>query len=181
MRSVKTQVKVPSIQLRIIKSDNSSYKDHPAEPKSFNPRSISANSSFRAVFRVPKPIPNQNLTKSHPINKSYLKNSLTIKSSPISSQYQNLNDLQYLSHLCQKIVKKHDDLKRKIERQNTFLKKHNTNTPSPYIIPKLSSLSPNKYSPLPMKSEYSKEELITFRPSNTPQRKQFHFPRDIFK
>lgn len=183
MRSVKTQVKVPSIQLKIVKSDNSTYKTPSAEPQTSKPRSISAHNSFRAVFKAPKRITKQNPTKFHPLNKADFQNSLIIKSSPISSQYQNLNDLQYLSNLCQKMVKKQDDLKRKIEHQNTFLKKHNQNTPSPFFIPKLFSLSPSKYSPLPppMKSDCSKEELITFRPSYTPQRKQFRFPREIFK
>ncbi|OMJ89124.1 hypothetical protein SteCoe_8749 [Stentor coeruleus] len=183
MRSVKTQLKVPSFQLKITKSDNSVYISHPSEPQTSKPRSISAHNSFRAVFRAPKRIHNQNQGRFNPKIKADLQNSLIIKSSPISSQYENLNDLQYLSHLCQKMVKKQDDLKRKIEQQNTFLARHNANTPSPYFIPKLSSLSPDKFSqmPLPMKSDCSKEGLVTFRPSYNPQRKQFRFPREIFK
>ena len=150
------------------------------------PRSLSSQNTFRSVFRVvesKRSIIRANLKCNNKTICGNIRGRNPQENSP--NKDESYNEIQYLSNMCQEVMKNHDNLKKKLKDQEKIIKIYTGKLPenstpiamkSSFLLKSLSPIS------APIKKDEQNDDLnVTFRPSLTPTRKQFRFPRDIFK
>ena len=177
---------IPSFESNVQGKEILKAKKIIVPPLQEQPRSLSSQNTFRSVFRI--------VDSRRTILRTSLKNSSNPNRGLIRAKHLQENvpnkdepyhELQDLSDMCQEVMKNHDSLKKKLKDQEKIIKIYSGKVPESFTpIAMKSSFLLRNLSPLsiPIKRAEQNDDLnMTFRPSLTPIRKQFRFPRDIFK
>ena len=171
-----SHIKVPSIELNSQGKEIIKAKKLIVAPPHTKPRSLSAQSRFRHIFQVPKTSKDsfkESSPKSINLSQEKLPSGKTTTTS--FRKIQNFTEIKYLNEICQQMMKDNSILKSRIEEQENVIKTF-TNKKPQVLIPKI-LMNSSRVSP---KVSSNNEDLVTFRPDLTPNKKQFRFPREIF-
>ena len=180
-----SHIKVPSFEMNSQGKEILKAKKLTVNPPQTKSRSLSAHSNFRSIFKIPRNKKEVSKENAYVFNKA---SNDKLQQDPNSSasaenKTQNFTEIHYLNEICQQMTHEHNLLKKKLEDQEKILSNYSYNkcVPIKAKVPKI-NLTGHKISPLRAveRTEVKTEELITFRPVDTPSKKQFRFPREIF-